>query len=175
MKKDTTQPRRAPKHWAYRFWSQVDVGEIKECWPWRGSVNRSGGYGFFQSYRGGEKLSSHRIAYSLHHKDPSAGSYILHKCDNPVCCNPYHLREGSHAENMADMARKGRASTTNNQTYYYGERHHNSKLSDAEVLQIREMINKGWKNKDVAALFGVKPNTVSQIKTGVIRKKVGQM
>jgi hypothetical protein len=37
------------------------------------------------------------------------GLHVLHRCDEPRCCNPEHLFLGTQAENMADMHRKGRS------------------------------------------------------------------
>ena len=37
------------------------------------------------------------------------GTQVLHRCDTPRCCNHEHLFLGTQLENMADMARKGRA------------------------------------------------------------------
>ena len=33
---------------------------------------------------------------------------VLHKCDEPRCCNPDHLFLGTASENKADTRRKGR-------------------------------------------------------------------
>jgi hypothetical protein len=33
---------------------------------------------------------------------------VLHNCDTPRCCNELHLFLGTHADNMHDMATKGR-------------------------------------------------------------------
>ena len=33
----------------------------------------------------------------------------MHLCDNPPCCNPAHLRVGTHGDNMQWMHNQGRA------------------------------------------------------------------
>ncbi len=55
-----------------------------------------------------KNVAAHRYAWILTHGEPEAGQHVLHKCDNPPCCNPAHLRLGTHDQNMAEMAAKGR-------------------------------------------------------------------
>jgi HNH endonuclease len=74
------------------------------CHLWTGSTNK----GTYGSVHGRVKISTHRLAYELAHGPIPKGFCVLHRCDNPACCNPEHLYLGTQADNMADMVRKGR-------------------------------------------------------------------
>jgi hypothetical protein len=76
------------------------------CWTWIGSRNRDG-YGQFKL--NGKLMRPHRVAYELAFGPIPPGAQILHSCDNPSCCNPNHLRTGTHQDNMDDKAERGRA------------------------------------------------------------------
>ena len=89
-----------------RFWSKVDKQGSTECWPWTASVVKNLGYGQFGM--GGTMMRSHRVAWELSNGPIPAGMFVLHKCDNPPCCNPQHLFIGTQTDNMQDALAKGR-------------------------------------------------------------------
>lgn len=87
-----------------RFAEKVTFGGDDECWLWNGGT--IAGYGKFLSDAG---CYAHRFAFSFFKDEPLiAGHEILHTCDNRRCVNPFHLVQGTHADNMADMVAKGR-------------------------------------------------------------------
>lgn len=88
------------------FWGKVRKGDDEECWPWTGCVDDKG-YG--STRLRGKSIRSHRKAWILTSGPIPDGLHILHSCDNPPCCNPRHLRAGTHAENMDDMSKRMRA------------------------------------------------------------------
>ncbi|RVH98818.1 HNH endonuclease [Sinorhizobium meliloti] len=88
--------------------SQLRENAETGCYDFVGSRDLSG-YG--QITINGRRWSAHRLMYTLlHGRIPSKDEcddgrhMILHRCDNPPCCNPKHLYLGNAAENSRDMA-----------------------------------------------------------------------
>ena len=54
---------------------------------------------------------AYRVAWVIEKGPIPRGLFVCHRCDNPLCINVEHLFLGTHADNMRDMAIKGRART----------------------------------------------------------------
>jgi len=80
------------------------------CWEWTGPLNHSGYGRYYNSVRG-KREGAHRASYRFHFGSFDESFEVLHQCDNPKCCRPDHLFLGTQADNMKDMAAKGRGTT----------------------------------------------------------------
>jgi hypothetical protein len=78
---------------------------MDDCIEWKGARTRDG-YG--EKWWKGGKKRTHRIAYEWAYGPIPEGLCVLHKCDNPPCCNPSHLFLGTNHDNQQDSLRKGR-------------------------------------------------------------------
>jgi len=104
------------------------------CWLWmHGVKDEKHPYGVVTLK--GKKIKAHRLSYILHKGPIPDGMHVLHKGDNPVCCNPDHLFVGTHTDNMKDMLNKGRRKTSK------GEDGGTSKLSSENVIEIKRKLN----------------------------------
>jgi len=115
---------------AQRFWGKVAIGRIDECWPWQASSNKLG-YGRFVIKK--VIYKAHRVAFAIHNGLFNYKLCVLHKCDNPCCCNPKHLFTGTQSQNIADCISKGRKRTTPK----VGEENNKAKLTAKQVAEIR--------------------------------------
>lgn len=146
-----------------KFWLRVNIRNKKTCWEWQGSLNNSG-YGTVS--RDGKVYTAHRIAAWLAGlvtspsapKDKTLTGFVLHKCDNRKCCNPWHFFIGTYSDNQKDAYNKKR------RTQPKGELHTNSKLTDAQADTIRKMYATGiYFQQDLAERFSVSQRVVSLI------------
>jgi hypothetical protein len=145
---------------AERFWALVDTSG-EGCWPWLGHIGKKG-YGNLIDGSHSEKRKnwhSHVLAWVLTHGPVPAGKVIRHVvCGNRACCRPSHLKAGTQKENCEDTVRMGRT--------LLGEKNHQVKLTDPEVIDIRERRAAGESGVALAREKKVDPTLIYQICTG---------
>lgn len=142
---------------ATEFWMLVDRSYWEGCWPWMGRYVNKDGYGEF--FDGERMVGAHELAlrYStgeIRHPDLDT----CHSCNNPLCCNPRHLRYDTRQSNVDDMTSAGRQAR--------GERNGHAKLTGADVVLIRERAERGATGKALADQYGVQPSAITMILTG---------
>ena len=130
-----------------RFLAKVKLVE-NGCIEWQSTKNR-GGYGKFY-FRGKQELS-HRVSYELFVEPISKSKWVLHRCDNRKCVNVDHLFLGNCKDNILDMDTKGRRGTK-------------SKLTYADVENIKKLLAERYSQQKIAEMFNVHQGTVSNIK-----------
>jgi hypothetical protein len=132
------------------------------CWEWTGCLSR-GGYGVIGI--GGICFLTHRVSFSIFRTSIPEGLDLLHRCDNPPCCNPYHLFVGTRADNCRDMYEKKRDAISRGTHRGFdvkrGEQVETAKLTSSQVLEIRRLKTLGVSSKALAKQFGVDPSTIS--------------
>lgn len=95
---------------------------------------------------------------------PSPRHHAAHNNGNILDNRVENLRWATPKENAADKLVHG----TNN----HGERHGNSKLTDAQTIEICGFKCKGVSGKSVASRFGITASLVNRIWTGERRSRV---
>lgn len=153
-----------------RFWSFVEVRGVNECWPWRGGRS-SNGYGVF--WLEGGCIGAHVVSLALSLGRPldlSAKEQGCHDCDNPPCCNPYHVYAGTQKDNQQDAVRRGRKRPNPPR----GSKNPHAKLTEDKVATIRSAYAAGGcTHRSLAALYGVSHVTIRYVLHGDAWRHVG--
>jgi hypothetical protein len=162
-----------------RFYAKTKLDEATGCLLWVGAKKESG-YGIMMVNR--EMFRAHRLSYIIHHGPIPEGLCVMHSCNTPACVSEKHLSVGTHLENMRQMYREGRriAATGDKSgarkwpdSYAKGEKSALSKLTESQVIEIRERYALGGiSHKKLGKQYGVCANNVMAIVRGMNWKHV---
>lgn len=122
-----------------------------ECVTW--PFSSTGGYGHFR-FKNKNYRSAVVVCEAVHGAKPSPKMHAAHDCGNSICCNPAHIQWKTPKDNIADKAVHG--------TTLAGERHHQCKLSEEQVVEIRGLRNR-VSRRAIAERFGVGRSTIDNI------------
>ena len=156
-----------------RFWTKVDIKEKNECWNWTFSIDPSG-YGSGIRYNG-KKYNSHKMAWILTYGEVPKGMWVLHNCKNRKCCNPSHLYLGTRSERMMLAVKEGTAGILRIKRHSpaKGEKNGNHILFEKDIVEIRKLITAGIKLSEIAEIYKVNRQTISDIKYNKSWKNIG--
>lgn len=152
-----TKRGRPPQDTETRLLSHVKKDVRTGCWVWTGGKYPAGYGKTYDGYTKEGKINityAHRVMWKCVNGDPGV-YHVLHTCDNPSCVNPDHLFLGNHADNMRDMALKGRSP--------YGKLHPrgSSKLTKKDVMNIRKS---KLPYRTLSYRYGVSETQISRIR-----------
>jgi len=132
------------------------------CWLWKAGTFKDG-YGCF-TYNG-KIQRAHRVSYQLFLGSIPEGLLVCHKCDIRKCVNPDHLFLGTVLDNNLDCIRKNRHGKKGAK----GEKHGSAKLTEKQVLEIRQRVNENEITQYKAAkLYGVDPALIN----GIVHRRI---
>lgn len=153
-----------------RFWRNVDAPEcFSECWAWTGAKNRKG-YGEF--WISGRTRRAHRLAWAMINGPIPSGLVINHLCNTPSCVNVDHMEVVTPQRNTAYRDLQGRQRTPSGADHWSarspekikrGRNHGGAKLSDLDVIDIRNRRASGETGASLARRYRVTETTISEI------------
>lgn len=135
-----------------------------ECWNAASSgYNKLDWHVSFKA--GGRRHLAHRAAWIEANGPIPDGLFVLHRCDNPKCCNPAHLFLGTQSANALDMWAKGRARPGSVKGKRLGPSCSRS-LDRAAVLEVFALYAGGHAQSAIAAKFELTDAAISSLLRG---------
>ena len=145
------------------FLNQLNKKE-NGCWEWN-TANHNARYGQLTICR--KHIGAH--VYALEHtlgRHLKENMIARHMCNNSLCCNPEHLKEGTYKENMKDRDDAGHTIKGDKHHDVKGSKHPQVKLSEQDVRTIRSL--KGSSSyKELAEKYGVSVGNIGSIQRNI--------
>jgi DNA-binding XRE family transcriptional regulator len=137
------------KNTKYDVFKKINMhkGDHNVCWEWEGKLNKKDGRPYITI--DGKRRPVYAVVLEIFKGDKADGRLTCHSCDVEICCNPHHLRFGTHQDNMDDMVAR--------------ERHG---LGKTVVRAIKKLRTEGKSQQEIATLYGVSRECISSIDTG---------
>jgi len=136
------------KDFDIHFKTKYTINNKTKCWEW----NKPNTRGYGEYYIGNYRFErAHRFSYKIYKGKIPKGLCVCHTCDNPKCVNPDHLWLGTVKENNQDCIKKERHKYKS----HPGEENFRAKLTEKEVIDIREKSLTGYKPKRLSSLFNI--------------------
>lgn len=123
------------------------VIDTNQCWVWQLAKKKPPSLPYGMMCVNEKMYRVHVLMYTLTVGEVPTGQKVLHSCDNASCCNPTHLFLGTQNDNMQDRRNKGRAPK--------GEEHANSKLTEAQAIEILSRVSKGARHEILIEEFKI--------------------
>jgi hypothetical protein len=138
-------------------------GAIDECWLWGAYISPSG-YGQTRiGGKAGKTVLAHRLSWLVNVGEIPDGLHVLHKCDNPPCCNPNHLFLGTNLDNIKDRVSKNRSSNWIKNASR--EKHPRTKIISEDIKTMLKLRQEKIKVIDIAKQFGINKQHCSRLIT----------
>lgn len=171
-----------------RFWNNVEICDLNDCWNWHGPKKPSG-YGTFfvcrDKSKAGDKygkygqvmmLNAHKFSYIVSHGMLDDGMVVRHTCDNPSCCNPNHLISGTMKDNVADAIERGlfnpsvSGSKSKNATKLRNTQ--NRRLTEFQINEIISLRADGVSMEQLSADYKISQSCINAIFKGISYRDV---
>lgn len=149
---------RMTKNELYDWVLQKLVKTDSGCLEWRGQHDKDG-YGRIKYMK--KDIRIHRFILEMKSGNLLDTNILTrHTCNNPPCCNPDHLLEGTSQDNVNDRVNSGRSNCSKGETQW------RSKLKNEQVIEIYKL--KGTcPSRILGEKFGVSRTCILKIQNGI--------
>lgn len=148
-----------------RFWKYVVTAAGDKCWDWTGYTQPTGEPVLkVRLDKRSRTFMATRLSWELHNGSVPQAMFVKRRptCTNSVCCKPEHLflvLKSDAKREVMKVLQVTHPRFSNNR----GANHPRSKLTEAQVTELRQSAADGARHRDLAEKYGVSEAVVSRI------------